>query len=176
MNKSKTTNLSKKNRSTKNITQLPKQTQFQETKPSFQVSLTNEYIKLKSNNGYVYYIPKKVGEGSFKIKQMLKEHLLSKTKQGEVGKSTKKLTYVLPKEIKQKEESEIVLNSQVDEEMFSLQLECNHKIVEIFVDYLNYKYYYENVNIPDDMNTLKKFDFNSDYGLDLLILSNEYGV
>ena len=55
-------------------------------------------------------------------------------------------------------------------------VECKGEVMRIFIDYLNYKYYYENIEKDDKINDNKQFDFNNEYALDVLLLADKYDI
>ncbi len=186
MNKTKTT-ISKKGNSnkTKSDIDLNQQTKttlnFSETMKNYlQTSLSTKYLKLLSIDESEFIIPIKVAECSGKIKALLKEYELENMMK-EVNivtdrdkRSTNNLVYLKDKEIEKMFMSTI--NSKFDNGNAILSIRINYRseVVEVLVDYLNYKYYYENINIPDNMKNAPHFDFGSELGIELLNASNEY--
>ena len=187
MNKTKTT-ISKKGNSNKTKSDIDQNQQtkttlnFSETMKNYlQTSLTTKYIKLISTDESEFIIPVKVAECSGKIKALLKEyeleHMMKEVNivtDREKNRSTNNLVNVKDKEIEKMFMSTI--NSKFDNGNAILSIRINYRseVVEILVDYLNYKYYYENINIPDNMKNTPSFDFGSEFGIELLNASNEY--
>lgn len=189
MNKTKST-ISKKMNSTNkskltdqmNNTQSNNASSLSQTiRLPLQNSLSSSYIRLISNDDYEFYLPLKVAECALKIKQQIKEFKHEQnlklgnivSEKNSIIKSTNNLISI---------EAEKTITSNIstiyddnNKDIISLKVNFRGEIVEALVDYLNYKYYYENINVPDNMKQVPSFDIRDDLSLDVLIISNEFG-
>ena len=72
---------------------------------------------------------------------------------------------------------------QHNEDTITLEYNFKGEVLDVVVDYLNYKvqfnwlsqYYYEVINVPDDMSSCPKFTVKDSLSLDVLIASEELG-
>lgn len=177
-----------------------KTSQLGVAKLPLQQSLYSMYVHIRSKDNRSFYVPIKVAEGSVKLKAQIKDiQLQISMKQAGVGgthtvqdknkntnapRSNKNVPNILVSNQNDKKENEKTINSGSSVDLVTTStssiievpmINFSGEVVESFVDYLNYKYFYENIKIPDNMKQLAPFEFRNEIALDVLILSNEYG-
>ena len=189
MNKTKSTISKKMNSTSKskntdqmNNTQSNNASSLSQTiRLPLQNSLSSSYVRLISNNDYEFLLPLKVAECSLKIKQQIRDFRHEQNlKQGNIV-SDKNIPFKSTSNLlKIEAEKAIISNISTiyddnNKDIISLKVNFRGEVVEALVDYLNYKYYYENINVPDNMKQVPAFDIREDLSLEVLIISNEFG-